>query len=188
MFTKKLSEEEYESNAKTAMLNNNNNRKAKRTTSNADILSELERSRLKLRLSEESDNYEGKPNSELSEDQKLMKELTTTYKQNEKLVNSNRILTDDYRKITSKCTGYKETIAEQTSDLDEINKLNHQYCKDIENLETDITNKEGTISRLYIKINNQNDEIVNIIYKNTLKIYVYIGIIISMFFYMMGSS
>ena len=97
MFTEQVSEKEFERKSKTAMLNSND--ESEKSDNNDNILNELERSRLKMRLTEEKDNYLNKPDSELSENYKLMKELATIYTKNDELTNRNRVLENVFKQV-----------------------------------------------------------------------------------------
>ena len=97
MFTEQVSEKEFERKSKTAMLNSND--ESDKSDNKDNILNELERSRLKMRLTEEKDNYLNKPDSELSENYKLMKELATIYTKNDELTNRNRVLENVFKQV-----------------------------------------------------------------------------------------
>ena len=79
MFTKQVSKDDFEQNSKLEMLNDKFKLRPTKSMDDDTILTKLERSRLKLQLSEEKEQYLNKSDSELSEKHKLMKELSHIY-------------------------------------------------------------------------------------------------------------
>ena len=138
MFTEQVDEKEFERVSKTAMLKNALKLEPSNTNTN-DILSKLERSRLKLKLAEEKEQYMNKLDSELSDTHKLMKELSLTYEKNEELVNRNTVLEQNFKKVNSTNKKLEETLQEKDVDIENFIQVNNQYCKELDEIEK--TNK-----------------------------------------------
>lgn len=182
MFTEQVSEKDFDRNAKTAMLNNKN--KSNKSNSEDDILSDLERSRLKMRLTEEKDNYLNKPDSDLSENYKLMKELSTIYTKNDELVNRNRVLENVFKQVKEENDQLEETMKDKDSDIENLTELNNQYCVDLENREIELIKKEDSIKNLYNEISNRDDKLSEMSFNYGLKIYTLYILFVSMILYM----
>ena len=154
MFTEQVDENEFENASKTAMLHDVSKSRRK-PTNNDDMLSKLERSRLKLQLAEEKDQYMNKLDSELSDKHKLMKELSLTYVKNEELVNRNNVLEHNFKKVTSSNKKLEDTIKDKDVDVENFNRVCNQYCKELD--ETEQINKN-----LHITIRENRDKLVEL--------------------------
>ena len=183
MFTEQVSEKEFERKSKTAMLNSND--ESDKSDNKDNILNELERSRLKMRLTEEKDNYLNKPDSELSENYKLMKELATIYTKNDELTNRNRVLENVFKQVKEQNDKLEESLKDKDSDIENLTELNDQYCVDLENRENELVKKEDSIQNLYKEINSRDDKYSDMINSYSLKINGLFVIIVSMALYIL---
>jgi len=181
MFTEQVSEKEFERNSKTAMLNRKD--ESYKSDDKDNILSELERSRLKMRLTEEKDKYLNKPDSGLSENYKLMKELSTIYTKNDELINRNRVLENVFKQVKEENEQLEETMKDKDSDIENLTELNNQYCIDLENRENELSKKEDSIQNLYKEIRNRDDKLSEMSFNYGLKIYTLYILFVSMILY-----
>lgn len=184
MFTEKVSETQFDRTSKTAMLNSSKNN-ADKSKSEGDILSELERSRLKMRLTEEKDKYLNKPDSELSENYKLMKELATIYTKNDELINRNRVLENVFKQVKDDNEQLEESINDFESDIGNLTETNNQYCIELEQRENELIKKEDSIKNLHKEIRSRDDKYSDMVYSYTLKMNSLYVIIVSMALYIL---